>query len=135
MSSEFKDIYNLWSRIHDENTAIIRHKKSFEEEKTVVPTISELRKMNTQAKLDLHNLTLEEALSRANFFIEDCWSNGLRKIKIVTGKGLHSPNGEPVIRPEIINIISRHSKVREYNIKPKASEGGSGVIVIILREN
>ena len=27
MSSEFKDIYNLWSRIHDENTAIIRHKK------------------------------------------------------------------------------------------------------------
>ena len=122
MSSEFKDIYNLWSRIHDENTAIIRHKKSFEEEKTVVPTISELRKMNTQAKLDLHNLTLEEALSRANFFIEDCWSNGLRKIKIVTGKGLHSPNGEPVIRPEIINIISRHSKVREYNIKGKLKQ-------------
>ena len=133
MGKSFKDIYDLWTKTHNEEGAIKQRRINSEKKEVHIPTISELRKMNCQARLDLHTMTLDEAIIETRQFIDDCYNNGLLKIKIVTGKGLHSVNGEPVIRPEICKILSNHNAVREFDKKPKALEGGSGAVVIILK--
>ena len=43
-------------------------------------------------KIDLHGYTLEEANIKINEFIEKCFFNNVKKINIITGKGLRSKN-------------------------------------------
>ena len=42
--------------------------------------------------LDLHGFTLDEANKKVEGFLNDCFNQGVSKVKIVTGKGLHSQN-------------------------------------------
>jgi len=89
--------------------------------------------MNPQDELDLHGYKFEEAVTAATDFISSSFSRGLRKIRIITGKGLHSPGGKSIIRPEIVNAVRNHSAVREADFNPKAKDGGSGAVIIILK--
>jgi Uncharacterized protein conserved in bacteria len=42
--------------------------------------------------IDLHGYTLEEANKKMNSYIEECYSKGINKINVITGKGLRSKN-------------------------------------------
>lgn len=88
--------------------------------------------MNAQDEIDLHQLRLEDAVKEASLFLEESQKRGLRKVRIVTGKGLHSENGEAVIRPAVYALCKESSLVREVSV-PKAAEGGSGALSIILK--
>ena len=96
------------------------------------PTINEIRRMNAQDELDLHEMRLDDALKATNEFLELCHSRGMRKVRIVTGKGLHSAKGEAVLRPAVEALCRGHKLVREVSV-PKAAEGGSGALTVILK--
>lgn len=134
MKQDFADIYSKWESTHDETKAINK-KTQAEETRYVSPTVSELRKMSVQDSLDLHQKTKDDAMVRTNSFIDLSFQKKLRKIRIVTGKGLHSPNGEAVLRPAVIEAVRANRNVREVDTNPPASEGGSGALIIILKEN
>ena len=91
--------------------------------------------MNVQDELDMHGTRFEQAVSEAVQFIDSCVARKLQKVRIVTGKGLHSPSGQSVIRPEIIKAVKNHPAVREVDLNPKAKDGGSGAIIIILKSS
>ena len=42
--------------------------------------------------IDLHGYTLEEANKKMTSYIEECYSKGINKINVITGKGLRSKN-------------------------------------------
>ena len=42
--------------------------------------------------IDLHGYTLEEANKKMSSYIEECYSKGINKINVITGKGLRSKN-------------------------------------------
>ena len=42
--------------------------------------------------IDLHGYTLEEANKKMTYYIEECYSKGINKINVITGKGLRSKN-------------------------------------------
>ena len=45
-----------------------------------------------ERSIDLHGFTLEEANKEISKFIENCYLNKVRKINVITGKGMRSKN-------------------------------------------
>ncbi len=54
--------------------------------------ISLTPKRYIEKSIDLHGYTLEEANQKIITYIEDCFIKGVKKINIITGKGLRSQN-------------------------------------------
>lgn len=131
--SSFADIYRQWEESHNEESAIEKRISISEKQIQHKATINELRRMKVQDELDLHSYLLEEAVKETQNFLSQSAKRGLKKVRIVTGKGLHSPNGEAVIRPAVITVIKASSLVREYDLNPKPEDGGSGAITLILK--
>ena len=94
---------------------------------------------------DLHGYSLSEANKKVENLIEDSYKLGVKKLIIVTGKGLHSKNeSDPYISkdlgilrysvPEFINnnknLMKKISEIKEAEIK----DGGSGAFYIYLKK-
>lgn len=132
--SGFASVYSKWTENHDEKAAIAKRNKSEEKSRENIITIGELRRMKVQDELDLHNYTLEEALHQIRVFVGDSIKSGLRKVRIVTGKGLHSPDGVAVLRPAVISALKSDNRIREIDLNPKPQDGGSGAVILILKK-
>lgn len=128
----FADIYSIWESTHDEAKALSKRASADDCGHDGGPSINEIRRMPAQEELDLHEMRLEDAVHATTEFLEASRRRGLRKVRIVTGKGIHSENGEAVLRPAIIGLCKNSSLVREVSV-PKASEGGSGALTVILK--
>ena len=107
----------------------------------------EIAKKNLQIKsLDLHGHSLEEANEIVERFIRKSYEEKVGKIKVVTGKGLHSKNeDDPYVSkdlgilkysvPEFINknkdLMKKIIGIEEADIK----DGGSGAFYIYLKKS
>ena len=95
--------------------------------------------------LDLHGLSLNDANQKVEFFLNNCFDQGVHKVIIVTGKGLHSQNGEdPYISnkfgilknsvPEYIKnnsgLMKKIKNISDADIK----DGGLGAFYIFLKK-
>ena len=95
--------------------------------------------------IDLHGFTLDHANKTIEKFIDDCYQNGVSKIIVVTGKGLHSNvEKDPYVSkdlsilkysvPEFIeNNLELMKKIIEIK-DAKIEDGGSGAFYIFLRK-
>ena len=86
-----------------------------------------------QAELDFHNqgtLTPNQIEQQLNSFLEESQQKGLKKLLIITGKGLHSENGA-VVRPIIQNLLSNHPLVKTA-LTARRDRGGEGAIEVSL---
>lgn len=87
----------------------------------------------TQDNLDLHGMTIEQAHQLTSDFLSDAIRQGLRCVRIVHGKGLRSPNREPVIKKNLAAWLQQWKEILAYCQAPPA-EGGSGAVLVLLRE-
>lgn len=131
-AKSFADIYSQWEKTHDEEREIARRAKASEASGESGPTINQIRKMAAQDELDLHEMLLDDAVAATRSFLDSSYSKGLKKVRIITGKGIHSKGGEAVLRPAVIDVCHSHPKVREVTV-PKAVEGGSGALTVIFK--
>lgn len=83
-----------------------------------------------EAEIDLHQMTRDEARKEVSDFLEESEVLGYKKIRIITGKGLHSENGEGVLNTFVKELLG--AKGYEY-CNAKYNEGGEGAIDIMLR--
>lgn len=111
---------------------ILKEKGDLSVKKTTL-SINELRRMDPQATLDLHGESQKDGEQLILSFLEDSYLNNLRKISIITGKGLHSESGSGVLRELTERILSLSPYVTESSSAP-LSRGGSGAIWVILKE-
>ena len=103
------------------------------------------KKLKTKS-IDLHGYSLSEANKTIENLINNSYSEGVSKIIVVTGKGLHSQNDkDPYVSkqlgilkysvPEYIktnqNLIKKINKIEYANIM----DGGSGAFYIYLKKN
>ncbi len=99
-----------------------------------------------QKKIDLHGLSLEEANKTVETFINKCFSQNVKKIIVITGKGLHSQNEKnpyvskdlSILKNSVPNFIRSEKKlmgkikeISEANIE----DGGKGAFYIYLKKN
>ena len=78
------------------NKEKLDNKDHFEEEKN---------KIKLEKSIDLHGYTLDEANKTIYEFILSCYSNNVRKIKVITGKGSRSKNKENPYQSESLSIL------------------------------
>ena len=102
-------------------------------------------KFHITKSLDLHGYTLDEANKKVESFINDCFDQKVSKVKVVTGKGLHSQNDkDPYISKEfgilknsvpdfIKNNPSLMEKIKSIT-DAEITDGGSGAFYVFLKK-
>lgn len=90
------------------------------------------RRMKPQETLDLHGFSLVSAMVELEDFLKRSRRRKLEKVLIIHGKGLHSPEGEAVLRTCIRNELKMLSFIGEIG-HPSEREGGSGATWAIIR--
>ena len=65
-----------------------------------------------EMSIDLHGFTLEEANKEISEFIENCYSNKVKRVNVITGKGMRSKNLDDPYQSIDLSIL-KHS-VPEY---------------------
>tara|TARA_B100000575_G_scaffold231325_1_gene192441 strand:- start:113 stop:526 length:414 start_codon:yes stop_codon:yes gene_type:complete len=61
-----------------------------------------------EKSIDLHGFTLEEANKKISDFINECFQNGIKKINVITGKGMRSKNLDDPFQSKDLSIL-KHS--------------------------
>tara|TARA_B100000902_G_scaffold383118_1_gene421590 strand:+ start:216 stop:638 length:423 start_codon:yes stop_codon:yes gene_type:complete len=105
------------------------------------------KKKNSKTQhIDLHGYSLEDANKTIQKYIENAHENGVSKIIVVTGKGLHSDvEKDPYVSkdlsilkysvPEFIEnnkeLMKKINEIKDANIE----DGGSGAFYIFLKRN
>lgn len=132
----FADIYDKWAaqQRQEEDARLEQAVVEKEPEAKAFPQVelSKLRQMLPQVTLDLHGLTAEESGRRVRDFLQDSYRNGIRKVCVIHGKGIHAPQGQGVLKDVVLQEIDRSKVVREFST-PSARYGGSGVLWLILK--
>jgi DNA-nicking Smr family endonuclease len=106
-------------------------------------------KLDIDARLDLHGLTQEQALSTLTHFLAMAWKDGYRNVLVITGKGAMSRtkerDHEPWEYPDAPGVLRR--KLPEWLGKPNLRQyvsgyssahtrhGGAGAFYVTLRVN
>jgi DNA-nicking Smr family endonuclease len=85
-----------------------------------------------QDALDLHGFTKEQARVLLSEFLAVCRRRRLRCVRIIHGKGLGSPNREPVLRGMVKIWLARQQDVLAYSQAPEHF-GGSGATLVLLK--
>src|SRR4051794_28532237 len=92
--------------------------------------------MEPEAVLDLHGVRSAEARRRVEAFLYEARARELRCVLLITGRGLRSGPGGPVLRGEVTQILA------EGKIAPAVlgvvcappSMGGGGALLVLLRK-
>jgi DNA-nicking Smr family endonuclease len=96
--------------------------------------------------IDLHGYTLEEANRSIENFITKSYEDGINKLIVVTGKGLHSQNEKDpyvsknlsILKYSVPEFISNNQSLMKiiYEMKDaKIEDGGEGAFYILLKKH
>ena len=85
-----------------------------------------------QGEIDLHRLNRSEARDTLADFLAGARSNGWRCVRVIHGKGLGSPNREPVLKNTIRRWLTQRDEVLAY-CEPPHHGGGSGAVLVLLK--
>ena len=96
--------------------------------------------------IDLHGFTLEQANQAIEDFIKKSYLEGVNKLIVVTGKGLHSQNEKDpyvskdlsILKYSVPEFLSTNKSLMNiiYEIKDaKIEDGGAGAFYIYLKKN
>ena len=95
--------------------------------------------------IDLHGFTLDQANKTVENFINNSYDNGITKIVVVTGKGLHSDvEKDPYVSKDLSILkysvpehIENNSELMKKVIQikdAKIEDGGAGAFYIFLKK-
>ena len=62
-------------------------------------------KIISERSIDLHGYTLEEANKKIYEFLKNCYLNKVKKINVITGKGMRSKNLEDPYQSKDLSIL------------------------------
>lgn len=83
------------------------------------------------AQLDLHGLTLAQALPQLQAFLDEARARGLACVRIIHGKGLRSGNRGPVLKNSV-NAQLRTTEAVLAFASARPAGGGTGATLVLL---
>lgn len=94
------------------------------------------RQFSPEAHIDLHGLNSEQAFSNLVAFFRSSYYKGVRVALVVTGRGLNSMNGVPVLRAKVQEWFT-HDPFKRVVLAfctAKQEDGGAGAFYVLLRK-
>ena len=85
-----------------------------------------------RAQLDLHGMRSEEARSALIEFLHRCARQDHRCVRIIHGKGLSSPNREPVLKHKLRHWLTQRADVLAF-CQARPADGGAGAVIALLK--
>ena len=94
------------------------------------------RHYSPEAHIDLHGLNSEQAFQHMVGFFRSAYYKGVRTALVVTGRGLNSPNGVPVLRFKVQQWLTQEPfrRVVLAFCTAKREDGGPGALYVLLRK-
>ncbi len=92
-----------------------------------------LGKYSSEAALDLHRKTLQQARKEVYEFIRDSYRFGLRTVMILHGKGERS-NPQALLKSYVNKWLPSMPEVMAFHSAQK-KDGGAGALYILLKKN
>lgn len=92
-------------------------------------------RIEPQSQLDLHGLTAEEAENKTRNYLLTQKKNGRSLVRIITGKGLHSPGQSGVLRDLVERLLlegRENGLLVQFNWE-KQNKERSGAVLVQLR--
>jgi DNA-nicking Smr family endonuclease len=89
-----------------------------------------------EARLDLHGRAREEALRMLERFLELARGDGKRCVLVIHGRGAHSPDDAPVLKPLVWRWLSTAPAAAAAVLafaSARPAEGGDGATRLLLR--
>ncbi len=89
------------------------------------------QKLSSCEQLDLHGFTSTEAELRVVDFLKSITSRGVKTVRIITGKGLHSPTGPvlPDVVEGVLRVMLAQKKIKGFSWEKRIKEESGAVIV------
>ncbi|NCB02441.1 MAG: hypothetical protein EOM67_09785 [Spirochaetia bacterium] len=147
---DFKEILEQWDSSSEGKKAagdgrfshIIEEKESSYEQlyqnqtkkariRTGKSSLGYLKKLKDEAVLDLHGHTIEETKVLIEQFLINCVDNEYKKVRIIHGRGIHSQDGQGVLKQVVLDELRKSRYVKLYGNAPP-DQGGSGATYVIL---
>ena len=103
------------------------------------------KKQKRQEKtLDLHGYSLPDANRTLETFINEAFDNNVSKIRVITGKGLHSQNEKNpyvskefgILKNSIPEFLNNNKNLMKKIYKTESAsieDGGSGALILYLK--
>ncbi len=94
------------------------------------------RQFSPEAHIDLHGLNSEQAFSNLVAFFRSSYYKGVRVALVVTGRGLNSLNGVPILRAKVQDWFT-HDPFKRVVLAfctAKQEDGGAGAFYVLLRK-
>jgi len=85
-----------------------------------------------QSQIDLHGMRSDEARDALGEYLRNVAKRGLRCVRVIHGKGLGSPNKEPVLKSKVRNWLAQKEEVIAF-CQARAADGGAGALVVLLK--
>jgi DNA-nicking Smr family endonuclease len=83
-------------------------------------------------QLDLHGTRVPEALAAVERFLARAAQQGVEEVRIVCGKGRHSPGGVGVLRDAVPGWLDAHGYAGRYR-REVDRDGRDGALRVLLR--
>lgn len=92
-------------------------------------------KLTPDASLDLHGCQRAEVEEKLRNFLKNAQHQGWQTLLVITGKGLHSDTGKPILRDAVEQFFSGEGRklVAEWGRATK-QYGGDGAFILFLRK-
>ncbi len=85
-------------------------------------------------RLDLHGLGVKDAIAATEHFLRDAQREGIARVRIVYGKGRHSPGGRGVLREVVPRWLAGDGRPFVVSAEPEPdARGEDAAIVVELR--
>ena len=89
-------------------------------------------KWSIQRQIDLHGLRTDDAREALGAFIREAHKQGIRCVRVITGKGLGSPGKAPVLKDKVHRWLVQRAEIVAFVQAPPA-QGGAGALVVLLQ--
>ncbi|MCA6058817.1 DNA endonuclease SmrA [Thalassolituus sp. ST750PaO-4] len=93
-----------------------------------------LGKYETEARLDLHRRTIDEARRELYRFIQDCMAHDIRSVLVLPGKGDRNINDPAVLKSYLVHWLEELDEVQAYHTA-QPYHGGAGAFYVLLRKS
>ncbi len=98
-------------------------------------TLRKLRRgqIAIERELDLHGLTVDQALPVLSSFLNNVSQSDQRCVRIIHGKGRGSKNKLPILKNKLNQWLQQHDKVLAF-CSARPNDGGTGAVYVLLKK-